>query len=403
MVINILISLISAVAFLAAALRPIRGSAPAGLMLWSFANLATAAGFFVLLLPAFISLPVPALPGNLLIDACAILNFIAVVRYLGRPRSDFWVLVPASVLVAVEIGYVLAAYENMRVMVALGGSLRGLLTIAAARALWTCADASRRSIARIAAAAHGVWACVLVARMLWWLVHPDASALDDPTTAFGLIARALLTATITPCILWMLTRELDAQLFHYATHDGLTGLWNRRVVWEHGAQRAEEARAFGGSMAVLMIDVDHFKKINDQYGHAAGDLVLMAVAREIGWVVGQGDLVGRIGGEEFLIVLADPDDAMPLAERVRAAVERLEVVDAVEQAPIGCTVSVGLAVARGAALGWEQLVGAADQALYAAKREGRNRVCTSAVDAPVPPVAATSGKREAETRLHAAL
>ncbi|WP_218018010.1 GGDEF domain-containing protein [Sphingomonas azotifigens] len=401
MVLNILISLISAVAFLAVALRRPHATRSGGMLLWCFANLAIAAGFFALLLPAFVSFRVPALPGNLLIDAGTLLNFLAIMRYLARPRRDLWVLTPAGLLVLVEIGYVLADYENMRVMVALGGSLRGLLTIAAARALWTCADESRRSVARIAAAAHGLWAAVLVARMLWWLVHPDASALEDPTTGFGLIARILLTATITPCILWMLSRELDAQLFHYATHDGLTGLWNRRVLWERGERRAEQVRALGGSLAVLMIDVDHFKRINDQHGHAAGDLVLIAVAREIGRVTVADDFVGRIGGEEFLILPGDPDAALGLAERVRAAVARLEVVDVPGNAPIRCTVSIGHAEQRDAALAWERIVGAADQALYAAKREGRNRVRSAtaepAVEPPLPPMTAARGSRLPET------
>lgn len=378
MVINILIALLSSLAFCIAYLRRPRLVAPAGLLLWCFAHLAFALGFGALLLPAFVDVPIPSLPGNLLIDAGAVLNLVAIVRYLDRPRSDLWVLLPAAGLIIVEIGYVVAQYENLRVMVMLGGSLRGLLTLAAARALWGCSDPSRRSVARVAAAAHGLWAAVLLARMLWWLFHPDTSALSDPTTAFGLIARLLLTATITPCILWMLTRQLDAQLFHYAMHDPLTGLWNRRVAWERGERRAADAQAMGGSVAVLMLDVDHFKKINDQHGHAAGDLVLMAVARELGWATGAEDVVARVGGEEFLILPADPDAALVLAERVRAAVERLEVVDVAGAAPIRCTVSIGWAEGRGAALSWERIVVEADQALYAAKREGRNCVVSAA-------------------------
>lgn len=403
MAINILIALLSSMAFLIAYLRRPHLPGAAGLMLWCFANIAFAAGFAVLLLPAFVDLHVPALLGNVLIDAGTALNFIAIVRYLGRSDRELWWLLPAGLLLAIEVFYVLDQYENMRVMVVLGGALRGLLTVAATRVLWVGADDSRRTAAQVAALVHGLWAAVIFVRMLWWIVHPDASALADPTTGFGLIARLLLTGAITPCILWMLTRELDAQLVHYATHDALTGLWNRRIAWERGELRAGAAREMGGALAVLMVDVDHFKKINDQHGHAAGDLVLMAVARELGFATGAEDLVARIGGEEFLVLPADPASALVLAERLRLAVERLRVVDVPGASSIQCTVSIGHAEVRGPGLDWESLVVGADQALYAAKREGRNCVRSVTLGASAAPAAVRELPRGARIGLHVVL
>ncbi len=372
--VNALISLLSGFAFLIAYwIRP-RLVPPRSLLCWCVAYLSFAAGFAVLMLPAFdIEAPGLGLFGNLLIDAGAALNFVAIVLYLKRPRSDLWVLIPAALLALIEAGYVLSHFENMRVMVGLGCAVRGILTVAAAMALWQCADESRRPVARLAAVIHGIWAVMLLSRIAWWLFNPAAEARFDPTTAFGLTSRLVLTCAITPCFLWMLARQLDAELLRYASRDTLTGLANRRVVWEQGQARLAQAARQHRALAVLMIDVDHFKKVNDSWGHAAGDAVLAAVARALAAAASDGDLVGRIGGEEFLVLPARAATAAALAERLRAAVADLRVsIDG--SAHLRCTISVGHAEATGAGIDWHRLVTEADSALYAAKQGGRNRV-----------------------------
>ncbi|WP_294333636.1 GGDEF domain-containing protein [uncultured Sphingomonas sp.] len=354
---------------------------PRSLLCWGVAYLSFAAGFAVLMLPAFtIDAPGLGLLGNLLIDAGAALNLVAIVLYLNRPRTELWVLVPATLLALIEAGYVLSHFENMRVMVGLGCAARGILTVAAAMALWQCADESRRPVARLASAIHGIWALMLLSRIAWWLFNPAAEVTFDPTTAFGLTARLVLTCAITPCFLWMLARQLDAELLRYASRDALTGLVNRRVVWEQGQLRLAQAARQHRALAVLLIDVDHFKKVNDSWGHAAGDAVLAAVARALAGAASAGDLVGRIGGEEFLVLPAHPGTASALAERLRAAVADLHI--AVEGGAIlRCTISVGHAETQDGSDAWQRLVNEADRALYAAKQAGRNRVVSVATTA----------------------
>jgi len=372
--VNALISLLSSFAFLLAYwIRP-RFVPPYSLLAWCIAYLAFAAGFGVLMLPAFaISLPRLGLFGNLLIDLGAALNFAAVHLYLKRPRIELWILVPALLLAMIEVAYVLSHFENMRVMVALGCAVRGILTVGAAMALWQCFDESRRPVARLAAAIHAIWALVLLVRMLWWVFNPAADGDWDPTTSFGLTARLVLTCAITPCFLWMLTRQLDAELLRYASRDPLTGLVNRRVIWEQGLARAAQATRQRRAVAALMIDVDHFKKVNDGWGHAAGDAVLRAVAHALSETVSPGDVVGRVGGEEFLVLPAHPGTTAALAERLRAVVADLQIP--VEGGSVlQCTISLGHAEAPNGNGTWQRLVNEADHALYAAKQGGRNRV-----------------------------
>lgn len=166
----------------------------------------------------------------------------------------------------------------------------------------------------------------------------------------------------------------ETNLERLARTDGLTGLWNRRYFVElfgHELKRAERSRL---PLSLLMIDIDYFKRVNDQYGHAAGDAVLIAYAGRFRSVLREVDIIGRLGGEEFGVGLPgiDIDEAMVAAERLRVAFEALEVT--VSGQTIHCTISLGVAQwASGES--FDTIFGRADAALYRAKAEGRNRVC----------------------------
>ena len=158
-----------------------------------------------------------------------------------------------------------------------------------------------------------------------------------------------------------------------ASTDELTGLMNRRALTTHAEQTLRRAQRFDQPMALLMVDIDHFKRINDTYGHAAGDAVLRHVAAVLSHALRAGDRLGRVGGEEFVAVLeqADADAAALAAERMRAAVEHSPM--AWGQGSLGLTISIGLATREPGDLA-EPLIARADAALYRAKAAGRNTV-----------------------------
>jgi len=160
-----------------------------------------------------------------------------------------------------------------------------------------------------------------------------------------------------------------------ATHDLLTSLWNRGVVVELVTRDLVRSRREGSCTAVMMCDIDHFKSFNDQYGHAAGDEVLRELARRLQNSVRSYDLVGRYGGEEFLVALnrCNPGSAVSRAENLRAVISGRPFV--VGKNRLTVTVSVGLALSTEFGnCGVDEIMHEADMALYAAKAAGRNCV-----------------------------
>jgi diguanylate cyclase (GGDEF)-like protein len=165
------------------------------------------------------------------------------------------------------------------------------------------------------------------------------------------------------------------------SRDELTGVSTRATIDASLVRAFDNAFRFDRPLSVLFCDIDHFKKVNDTYGHASGDVVLTAVAREIAAAIRQLDVVGRYGGEEFLVVLpaADEEGAMVVARRIVARVAALGIGDASGKR-IPVTISVGLATHGGRfkAPSIKSLLVAADKALYAAKHGGRNRAVAHA-------------------------
>jgi diguanylate cyclase (GGDEF)-like protein len=164
--------------------------------------------------------------------------------------------------------------------------------------------------------------------------------------------------------------EANERLKRLATIDPLTGILNRRAIFEVLEKCVGSADRTGRDLSILMVDIDHFKQLNDMHGHIKGDIVLKSVANILKSASRMHDEVGRFGGEEFLVVLPDtgPEEAIAVAERIRREIQ------AHEDEGLWVTVSAGVATYQIGFSSIEQFVDAADKALYESKRRGRNRV-----------------------------
>jgi len=172
-------------------------------------------------------------------------------------------------------------------------------------------------------------------------------------------------------------RQDERSLYEAAQFDSLTGAYTRgfaMAVMDRAVCRA--ARGDAKALGVLMLDLDHFKRINDAHGHARGDLVLKQTTHAMQSTLRAGDIVGRFGGEEFVVLLpgADLKQAMSAAERCRAAVEKMKIPDAPY---LSVTASVGVAAFPDHGEDLDELLKASDRAMYAAKANGRNRIETA--------------------------
>lgn len=211
---------------------------------------------------------------------------------------------------------------------------------------------------------------------------PKSVAGDEFAEVFGGI-NALKQQSEARAALELERDKLIVSLREQSTTDFLTGLPNRRAFFE--AAQAELARAsrHGFQLVLMLLDVDFFKKINDTAGHAAGDQALKAVAHTLKHSRRQGDLVARLGGEEFVVLLThcEPDDGWRFAERLREALAAQDIILAEGQPPLRLTVSVGLAPSGAHGLALDTLLARADDAMYKAKHAGRNRTEMAVSDA----------------------
>lgn len=173
---------------------------------------------------------------------------------------------------------------------------------------------------------------------------------------------------------YIVVMRLVNRLQHLSQHDSLTGLLNRRAIEQCLAREAHRLQRFNEPFSVLLVDIDHFKRINDLLGHAAGDEVLRQVAQALAEQAREVDRVARYGGEEFCVLLphTENEGALQAAERLRAAVHQREITWHGDK--LGVTISTGVACATSPDEAMDALLRRTDDALYRAKAQGRNRV-----------------------------
>ena len=346
-----------------------------GMLLWGLAPVAGALStvFFGLgpRLPALLVVIV----GNGLLMVCCALYYFGSRRFFGL-RSHWRPWAAAGVLVALWHAFFLELHPDYRMRLAVfTGSLAVLLLVHIRLLL----HRGHGFAVRFTVGVLAVQVAVLLVRGVstFWLDTPDTDRFSpSPMQALYLATFSFSVLLVSVGVLLMASERLRSEFEHMANHDSLTGALARSMVLQDGAQEFGRWQRYGHGFALLMVDVDSFKTINDQHGHAAGDRVLAQMVDSLAHALRTVDRLGRYGGEEFLVLLPETgmDEARMVAERMRQAVAQRPGTPA---AP-ACTVSIGVACAQRGDASLDAVLARADAALYEAKRLGRNRVETDA-------------------------
>ncbi len=353
---------------------------------WGVGLLVYALGILTTLLGLVIPRAIALTAGNAFIAMAAIFSVRGVLantrRHLGR--RWVWGAWVATVLV-LAWGNFADAHRLLINLVAPTPIAIALFLIGAATLLReppADAEVAARFLAGAMLYAVSVWV-FRIAAMWGQLGAPAVSERLDLTISLFVIAQLVAAVACTLALFWIEVRRMEAALTRVAFSDALTELPNRRAVEARFHEEAGRATRHGQAFAMLLLDIDHFKRVNDEHGHLAGDALIKHVADTLGAAKRREDVLGRLGGEEFVLLLTDPDTqhAMLAADRLRERVESSSL--AWDGAPLRAQVSGGLALFPADGADWSALFAAADRRLYESKHAGRNRVT-----GPALPVAA---------------
>jgi diguanylate cyclase (GGDEF)-like protein len=300
---------------------------------------------------------------------------IALRQFAGVPgrRAELFGLVVLCLAVSVAWGLVWPVERVRHVATA---AIFAAICLVCARAVYR--RGQRPDVSHHVTGVYFVAALALLAARMG-MIASGAEPVDDifhvtalSVGVYGL--GGLLPVVCTIGFLLMCSERSQRELEQSARLDYLTGIYNRGAIEELAAGMIASTQRHGTPLALMVVDIDHFKRINDELGHAAGDKALAATVTMIHGLLRAGDLIGRLGGEEFLVLMPDTDavQARTAAERMRARVEAAPVSFLGIERPL--TVSIGVAEYRVEDGGFGPLLLRADRALYVAKRSGRNQV-----------------------------
>lgn len=343
---------------------------------WAVGNLVIGLGM-VLVLIQLDAEKVMFLPGMALIGAGLGLYANGIQAFNNQPPDHRIPIIVFMLLTAVDAYFVLVSH-NIRMAVILAAFIFAAIYLYCARLTFTREEGILGNFLWIASSLFLLMAVLMLGRAVY-ASQVGLEVFDSfakwPVNAYTFMLGAVSQFFISSLFVLMLSYKLNRSLESIATIDSLTGVLNRRGLEDASIKMQDICKRINLSMAVVLIDIDYFKKVNDTYGHLVGDDVLRHIAKTISGILRSSDVLGRYGGEEFCAFLPNTteSDALGLAERIRAGIESTPI-----QLSLGVTlkttVSIGVADSVRAGYDFKGLLATADSAMYGAKNGGRNRV-----------------------------
>lgn len=341
---------------------------------WAVGNLVVGLGMVFVLMQ--LDADIPFLPGTALIGAGLSLYINGIQAFSGK-RADHRVpLVVFSLLFVVDV-YFMLIHKDIRTTVVLDALIFAGVYLACARLTFAQDEGLLGNLYWITSSLFLFLGLLMVGRA-FSASRVDVSVFDSfatwPVNAYTFMIGAVSQFFISSLFVLMLSYQLNKNLQSMVTVDGLTGILNRRGLEDASLKMQALCQRVHMGMSVLLLDIDHFKIVNDVHGHLVGDDVLRHIANVSKGVLRTGDVIGRYGGEEFAVFMPNTNEteAAILAERLRATVENSPFVDGKLNIPV--TTSIGVADSVSAGFDFKGLIAAADSTLYKAKENGRNKV-----------------------------
>ncbi|MDA8124232.1 MAG: GGDEF domain-containing protein [Deltaproteobacteria bacterium] len=367
-----------------------------GFALWTAGLLAYTFGFSLIALRGMIPEIFTIIGANALLLGAAGLFLEGVRRFRGLSGRRLLSFLLVLLLVLFQSYFTFVA-DDVGVRIVAFSFLTAVLYGMAAENLLRHAPADERFSYLFTGSLFAIHALLMIVRCFFIRLGPDLQDFMTPslTQTVTLLLALLMGIAWTFGFVMLNSERLESdlkraqvELQRIATTDFLTGIANSRSFLEAGEREIQRKRRYGRPLAALMFDLDHFKEINDTYGHAAGDKVLVTLSAVCKKLLRDIDVFGRLGGEEFAMLLPETDlaGARVTAERLREAVA--EAAIETERAVLHVTISIGVSEMGPADDLLDAVLKRADDAMYQAKRGGRNRVVVAA--SPVPPASAAS-------------
>lgn len=362
-----------------------------GVSQWAMADLLVGIALGIISQVTYPSTPLITVSGALCLGLGLGLIYSGIEAFEGR-RCRYWIPVLLASLILINNYVFVLIYFAPKIRIFINFLLFGSIHALCARALFIRIEQPLRTAYWLAGTSVFLICVLTLVRMINVALTPadqigmfTASGVNPLVFLFAALAQMSMSLAFMLMINYTLTKQLNI----LAATDALTSLFNRRSLELHATRQLAHSKRTGECLSIMMIDVDHFKQINDQYGHQAGDEVLRRLSALMQSIVRGNDYLARYGGEEFCILLPATNEiqAGVLAERLRRQYE--DLVIPWQHHALRSSISIGIADTDSSNHDFTSLIKQADLALYRAKHEGRNRIARFSDDAKQLEIATT--------------